>query len=415
METYNILSRKIAFFLVIGVAIVFVLSVIWGNIHQSFFVRLLFDDAQEFARTGTITSQFMPIGYSGFVGTCINIVGVGGIPGCQALIYGGILFVIFWFFLLRGVRGSFLALGMSVVALHPALILNVWRIHDGNATALLLIAFVSVGIFFIRSKNVWGAAMFGISAGLLFVVRPNTGLLIPLAFLILLWPFSDNKKKRIIGAGVFLMGVVMSVMVVNMSIKQTPFFIGGQGFYNLFSGTNEYAAKHLRLEYSGENSLGEALMARGITSAKTFPDWLAFSPSRYKEFTLDYIQRNPWQYAKLTALKFATILRPGYHRTEDFKWISFDGLKQSLKIILSFPFFIWIFLLYKTRKNFFEKENLFTIFVVVLYIVPFLLANADPRYRFPLDIFFIADSFSRAVALQYFRKFTSFFRGTVVV
>ena len=97
------------------------------------------------------------------------------------------------------------------------------------------------------------------------------------------------------------------------------------------------------------------------------------------------------EYVKLMGLKTFTLFRPGYHAPENFEWFSADGVKRVSKIILALPFFIWAFVVWKTRKGFFEKENLFVFLVAGLYLLPFIVANADPRYRFPIDIIFILD------------------------
>jgi len=187
---------------------------------------------------------------------------------------------------------------------------------------------------------------------------------------------------------------------VNLATKHTPFVFGQQGAYNFYSGTNEYAATYLLKDYSGENSLEGALAAKGFSSVRTFEERLSFPSRTYWQLTFDYIKNHPLEYVKLTGLKLFTFFRPGYHAAQDFTWGSVEGLKRLLKIALSAPFFIWLFFVYKTRRNFFDRENLLVFLSIALYLLPFLFANADPRYRFPLDIIFIADSFYRAYRLH---------------
>ena len=113
------------------------------------------------------------------------------------------------------------------------------------------------------------------------------------------------------------------------------------------------------------------------------------------------MRANPFEYAKLTGIKIFTLLRPGYHALENFQWVSVEGVKRVSKIVLALPFFIWIFFVWKTRRRFFEKENLFVFLTAGLYLLPFIVANADPRYRFPMDIIFILDSFRRIMMIQW--------------
>ncbi len=396
MKVAGISTKKILLLMGVVSIAVLILAIIWHNLNFSFFVGLLFNDAKEFASKGTITSNFMPIGYSGFLGSCMKIGGMNGIPACQALIYIGVLLAAFWFLKLRGVSGVLLLSGILVIAFHPLFLLNIWRIHDGNLTVLLLLGFLAAGLSFLRFRNIRSVLLLGVFTGLLFTVRQNT---IPL-FLVVLFFLSKNKtgenNNRLARIALFLASTAVLMAVVNIVVKQTPFYFGRQGAYNFFAGTNEYAAKYLLSDFSGENSLGEALGARGFPSAEKFNRWFSFPSEKYNQFALEFIKNHPFEYLKLTGLKFFTLLRPGYHAVPGAEAGWRENLKQFAKIILAAPFFVWLFFVYKARKKFFERENLFVFLSIVFYILPFLIANADPRYRFPLDIVFIADSFCRA-------------------
>jgi hypothetical protein len=390
--------RRSLIFIGVIAGIVVASALVWNTLNYSFFLGLLFDDAFEFARTGIIVSDFMPVGYSGLLGLFLKVFGLGGIPVSQAILYVGILLILLVFLVLRGVRGTLLVIGTAAVALHPVLILNIWRIHDGNLTALLRLGLLVAGIVVARNQSLPSILVLGVVLGLLFSVRQNA---LPLAFIVPLL-FFHERPVRVMAlfrkALVFAVGAAVCVIAVNTAFKGTPFFVGRQGPYNLFSGTNEYASKYLLSEYSGENSLKDALLARGV-AAPSLEDRLYFPPERYTRFSLDYVIRHPLEYLKLIGLKVVTLLRPGYHMVEGFVWISPEGLKRMVKITLAAPFFIWLFLVFRTRKHFFDTENLFVVLVAAAYIVPFLAANADPRYRFPLDIILIADSFCRARTL----------------
>lgn len=391
-------TKKILLLLVLISIVVLATALVWNDLNFSFFVRLLWDDANEFATKGIITSNFMPPGYTGFLGSCIKIGGAGGIPACQSLIYIGILFVASWFLKLRGLRDGLLALGVLAIALHPMLLLNIWRIHDGNLTAFLFFGFLVSGILFLRSVSAWNAIFFGAITGLLFTVRPNTLLLFLAAIFIIFWKSdSGERAKNFLKVLIFLAIAVIFIVGVNFAIKQKPFFFPPQGLYNLFSGTNEYALRSILRDYGGENSHEEALKAKGFpaSSVDTIEKRLAFPSQKYKELVIEFIKTHPVEYLKLTALRFFTFFRPGYHVPQHFEWSSIEGFKRLIKIVLALPFFIWVFFVWKTRENFFDKENFFTFLLVVLYILPVVFTNADPRYRFPLDMAFILDSFCR--------------------
>jgi len=398
MKISNVSTKKVLLLICLVSAVVLILAIIWHNLNFSFFVGLLFNDAKEFTEKGIITSNFMPIGYSGFLGSCLKIGGTSGIPTCQAFIYIGILFAAFWFLKVKNVKGILLLLGVLAIVFHPVLFLNTWRIHDGNLTVLLLLGFLATGISAMRSGKKRDLIISGIFAGLLFVVRQNT---LPLLLVALLFMRNKNQTKidYLSKASLFLIIAAIFMGGANLILKQKFIYVGNQGYYNLFSGSNEYSAKYLLKDFSGENSHEEALKARGFSNVEKFEERLNFSPEIYKKLSLDYIKKYPADYLKLTALKAYTLFRPGYHKPENYEATIGEILKQTLKIILAAPFFIWLFLVYKTRKKIFEKENLFVFLAVIFYIAPFLIANADPRYRFPLDIIFIADSFCRAKQL----------------
>lgn len=390
MKLISILREKPLFLIALISLSVFVLTLIWHNLDRSFFLGLLFNDAKEFAEKGMITSNFMPIGYSGFLAFCMKVGGEAVIPICQSFIYAGILFLAYWFYKTRKVTGILLVLGILALAFHPIIFLNIWRIHDGNLTILLLLGFLTAAISYSRFKKTWKLFTLGIFSGILFVVRQNTAPLF-LIVLFFLWDRKEAKTKFLKNALLFLVITFISTASVNLILKKKIIYLGDQGYYNLFSGTNEYASRYLLKDFSGENSLEPALKARGFTNVGAFEERLVFPSEAYKKLSLEYIIEHPLDYAKLTILKAYTLFRPGYHSVESPAFS--EVLKQSLKIILSLPFFIWLFLVIKTKRSFLKKENLFVFLCIVFYILPFLFANADPRYRFPIDIIFIVDSF----------------------
>lgn len=400
MKIADISTGKILVLIGFISAAVLISAAIWTGLDSSFFLGLIFDDAKEFAENGVITSDFMPIGYSGFLGSCIKVFGGRGIPACQSIIYAGVLVAALYFFIWRGLEGNLLTFGIIAVALHPVLVLNVWRIHDGNLTALLIMGFLAACFWYTRFGNIWSILAIGVFAGLLFTVRQNTATLFIIPLIILLKKEPEERINYLGKIVVFLVTAVAFIVMVSLFFKGTPFYFGKHGPYNFFSGANEYSAKYLFSDYSGENSHEEALAARGFL-APAFEERLRFSPDLYSRFAIDYIKERPLEYVKLAGIKLLTLLRPGYHEPEDFTWFSGEALKRILKIILAAPFFVWLYLVYRTREKFFDRENLTVFLVVILYIAPFLIANADPRYRFPIDIVFIADSFCRAKKLIY--------------
>ena len=232
--------------MLIGVilVVVFVLASLKQDIDSSFFVALLYNDANEFAEVGAITSNFMPIGYSGFLGLCIAHGGINLIPVCQSLIYVFILLCALLLLTFRGVTGHKLFFGILITAIHPVLFLNIWRVHDGNITVLLLLGLLVACLYVERERNFLGILVLGVISGLLFVVRMNTILLVLPVLLIVYFPkifqygvLIFNKNNRIKNKEsesisrnyfnqslLFLFISLFVFVIINTAVKQKPFY-----------------------------------------------------------------------------------------------------------------------------------------------------------------------------------------------
>src|SRR3989344_2333524 len=106
--------------------------------------------------------------------------------------------------------------------------------------------------------------------------------------------FLRRVLKNFGNAALFLFSVATLFSAVNLATKQTPVFFPEGSFYNFFAGANEYASKHLGLSYNAENSVDEALRARGIV-LNEYSDFLSFPSKTYGKFALEYIKGHPFE------------------------------------------------------------------------------------------------------------------------
>lgn len=234
----------------------------------------------------------------------------------------------------------------------------------------------------------------GLALGLLIGIRPNAFLfvVIPIFFLIVLRRSSITFRNQIIGSVLFLIAVSVAFTSVSYLGKKTFFYFPKNGGYNFFAGANEYSTTAFLTHSNAEFSLDSALKARGISSRYGIAD------STYLKYGLNYILSHPMEYLKLTGLKFLVLFGPDYRQTQlKVNIITVKSFIQvAAKTFIALPFFFWLIILVLTRKKYgFSESDKFIIFIIILYIIPFIITNSDPRFRLPIDVIFILHAWRR--------------------
>src|SRR5204862_8163095 len=82
---------------------------------------------------------------------------------------------------------------------------------------------------------------------------------------------------------------------------------------------------------------------------------------------------------------FAPYLRHGRAGT-------MGSVADGVAIVLALPIAIWTALRLARRRLWTWTSGLMAIIVVPLYVLPFFLINAEPRYRWPVDVILILES-----------------------
>jgi hypothetical protein len=352
------------------------------------------DDAQEFANTGHISSVFTPCGYPALLGLGFRAAGRNGIVGLQLALYAVILGAIYGILRLLEVERTFSAVGAAVLGLHPELVISIKKIWDTNITTALLLLLCAALLLILRYGLTPARAAFaGVVWGLSINVRPNfPALIVPVAFAMWFAPVQGGRGRTLmLNGAVTLLAAALAVVVVSVLVHGS-FYIPQNGPYNFYAGDNAFTEMGLMLALNAEPSIYPSLLADGFR-----PDVNVHSPdlrSYYLEHALLYIRHNPVQAAKLVLLKLETLLRP------DTKIYAPPALGGIVKVFLATAIPLWVLVLWASRRFPWGREDGLFVAFLVAYVAPFLLTNSDPRFRIPLDVLLLTHAIYRVAKLS---------------
>ncbi|MDQ2925713.1 MAG: hypothetical protein M3R43_09195, partial [Acidobacteriota bacterium] len=138
----------------------------------------------EFARTHRISSVFLSIGYSAFVGCALSIFpGISGLAVANITIYLAWLSVV-WIVLrqLGATARTAFALGLAF-ALYPDILLSVNKVYQTNMTSLFLLACLSAVLYLVRSRTNYRAdVLLAMVVGVAVLCRSNLFVVLPLTW-----------------------------------------------------------------------------------------------------------------------------------------------------------------------------------------------------------------------------------------
>ena len=103
--------------------------------------------------------------------------------------------------------------------------------------------------------------------------------------------------------------------------------------------------------------------------------------SKLKQAAWAWIKDHPFEYLELIPIKFWTLVRPDYREDSQFngsKALFYGAIQTAIALI--FPF--WIFLKWISKDDFWGPLGVAPF--ALLFSVPFLLTEADPRYMQPI-------------------------------
>lgn len=352
------------------------------------------DVARGLAAGSGLITNYLPVGYSLFLAGAIRLAGLDGIFYGQAILY--ILTVLLAYSLVASAAPTrgFALLGAIAIAVHPQLLLNIKRISDHNLDVPALLAVTMLMPATLRMRSMLPAIGCGLVFGYMAEVRPNFDLLAMGFVVFLLWRRQFAESAVLVG--------VATVIAVALSLSVTPTLrshppgYGAYGAYTFACGNSPTSAESLIDNEDCETvEFGNLITARLNTPRELqnevqIDEWRQMHAKDFYSLAFTFIRQHPATFLELIGIKAFTFLRP------DFRRLNVSPLLQgrrmaALQILLALPFPLWVITRAALRKTIGWINGLPTVPIAAIYIIPFLLTNADPRFRLPLDILMIVD------------------------
>jgi 4-amino-4-deoxy-L-arabinose transferase-like glycosyltransferase len=237
--------------------------------------------------------------------------------------------------------------------------------------------------------------------------RPNFILLLPVAF-VSFWLSRDTSSlvARSARLAVFLVCIGTGFALLGIASHGSVFF-PRNGPYNLYAGHNSHTAEalidHLNAETSLVTSYFENHPSVGPLSQLYAPELGRY----YTHQSILFARQHPAEEVKLIFIKLFTLFRPD---TKVHGLLTPSGL---VKLLLALPAPLFIVALLLPGRSPLTMEDRLLLCIEILYIIPFLLTNSDPRFRIPLDAILLL----HLISLVYRRRSllqTSLRAGTVL-
>jgi hypothetical protein len=282
-------------------------------------------------------------------------------------------------------------LGACLVLIYPETWLNVNRIVETNLVILLTLGF----LYFLLEKpqaefSFIQSGMIGFISAYMILTRPNLVVVLPL----LMIPMSKSIKNILVAAAVGLAVLTIIPGFTTGTFYPTP----QEGKLTFFHGANPYSKESLLKYYNAEQlsanpDLYKAFYAMGLepwmapkTSGGEIPD-KKFSEIVF-QYSINWIKAHPFEYLELIPIKLWTMVRPDF-RGADRKSGRSRLVIMWVQILMSLILPCWLIWKIASKDSFFGPLGAAPF--SLLYIIPFLLTNAEPRYRTPLDTLFLLE------------------------
>jgi len=337
-------------------------------------------------------SHFTPVGYPLLLAPFVVMCGINGIVAFQSLVYVATLWLA-WRGLksrnvgLVGKNETAILVALAAIAFHPYMLLNTHRVTDN---AIDVFFFVALAIWcdrYFLLDSYHRAVIMGALVGIFSALRPNafTLLALPALGLAITREAANRPPGSLAQAAarysIFVGTAFIAFGALGFGGTGTPFFWPLTGPYNFFAGNNPQTLHYLIREFNGEPSIYPALLARGVAPGI---DTHTFDPKLYMSFAMEFIRSHPAYFVLLLFAKFVLFFAPKIVHGKNL-------VEAALQMILALPFIIWIIAVRRNTSLFGWQRALCSIVFMLLYVLPFVVTNSDPRYRMPLDIWFIMD------------------------
>jgi hypothetical protein len=338
-------------------------------------------DAVEWANFGRIADTFTPLAYPLFAGMAYHFGGIHGVLGMQVLLQIAIAAVCYG--ILRELRlpPKYSAYGSLPVALYPELLLSVAKAWDLALSTFLLLLFVLLCLRMARSASLLSlklTAATGLVFGVAIFCRPNLILLFSVALALLLHRGANLSRARFGGHLVTFVVIAAAGFSLLGVASHGSVFLPRNGPYNLYAGHNSHTMRALLQDLNAEYSIGDEFVQ--THPGVPLPDFRSSNPgSYYARQSIYFAHHHLGVEIKLIFVKLFTLFRPD---TKLHSLFSPFGLVKSLLALPAVLLLAALLLPGRTPLLFVDK---LLIGVELLYIVPFLITNSDPRFRVPLD------------------------------
>lgn len=317
-----------------------------------------------------------PVGYSLLISPAMALRGELGIQVWQALVAGLTAWLFIHGALATRNKVSFsFAIIIFFVCIHPYILLNISRINESAFSVGLVLLLAGWVIHSERFDSwVWGC-VFGVALGLLMSMRANALIFLALPMLSAL---AGGARKRWLAA-LITVSVSLGIYAALMFIATgDPFYFPNIGPYNFFAGYNRHTMEQLLLKQNAEPALLTYLETRG----QPYP-----SSAEFSSMAWEFIRENPLRAAALPFVKTLVLFSP--------RWLHADNaLELLIQCVLSLPILIYSVVAFRTIRHGGGRYVAWQVLFICLYIAPFVLTNADPRMRLPLDIALLAFTLS---------------------
>lgn len=256
-------------------------------------------------------------------------------------------------------------LAATAVFFQPYFVINIARVNDnGINVAMTALLFALAFSASPASGGAWLGAM--------AAIRPNVASVLPLVMIGGTWTGASSAWRR---AAIVLAAGVLTYVAFSVVAADRFLFWPANGPYNLFAGNNPAAFESLRVEYNAEPSLAEGLRWCGVADTPK-----AAVSAAYLWCTRHFLATEPLAAVRVTLFKVYTFFwRPNLRLADGAAQVAI----QLVAVVL--PLWWWIRSGYEivvARRLFDTRATWF----VLLFAAPFVLTNADPRFRLPLDV-----------------------------
>ncbi len=373
-----------------------VLSAVWAVLRMPFGLPMpgYWIDALEMANTGVIRQHFTPSGYP--LTVALGMLLTPGHPAyglvAEQAVLHVLLALVLWAVMRRlGASARAALVGMVLLEMDPELVSSVMKVWDVAFSTLLLLLIALAALRVLQRGAGWmNCALLGAAWAYGCFDRPNFVSLLPALGLALWWAQGiaparvpgGHRWARMAKAGGVLLAVAgltypACSMMAYRSVR-TP----GNGPYNLFAGNNPYSKAALLEHLNAEPSIVPALAADRVDMTGLMPDSAALDPY-YRVQARAFALHRPGAEMELAGVKLFTLLRPD---TKVHPLLSPSGFAKGLLALfvpcwLGVVLWCWV----RHRAKWWHGDTLVMV-LVVLYVLPFLVTNADPRFRTPLDL-----------------------------